>query len=50
MKRDRSVHQTITEIIENPKKKFKVNSETTIEIYNLRILKQLDNEYTKDQS
>jgi len=51
MKRGRSSIQTITEIIENPKKKFKVNSETIIEIYNLRILKtNIENEYTKGKS
>ena len=52
MKRGRSSIQTITEIIENPKKKFKVDSESTIEIYNLRILKtnKSQNEYTKGKS
>ena len=51
MKRGWSSIQTITDIFENPKKKFKVDSETTIEIYDPRILKSNNyNEYTKDQS
>ena len=49
MKRGWSNIQT-REIIENPKKKFKVDSESTIEIYNLRILKKNKYEYTKGKS